>query len=454
MTKNNLQLATVEKDSSIGNDFKKRSDEVSHIIERMPTKFGLWVGAIVLFLVGTMILFGFLVKFPEVLQGQITINAQQTNVKLTSNTNGTLQLLKFKNGDSINAGNCIAIIKNDARLADVQLLDSLLNRTNIDRLNYNSSRYFFPKNLSVGELNAKYFAFLNALYQFLDYTNTHPFELQRQAGGNLFNAQKNLLEINNQSIGLAKSKKAIAQKANQRDSVLLKDKVNSEADFEKSKVSELNTMQELVSVQKDAINNDYQLKDASNKLKQLDVQQIEKERELDINLHNSYFDLKASIKEWFQKYAIISPINGTLDFLNILKTEDFVQSGQEIFSIVPKENEMLGFMYLPEAGAGKVKMNQDVIIKLDNYPYMQYGSVKGKVKKISLVTNTQNLANSNGQSKVNTYLVEVSLPQKLTTNYGSVLSFHFDTKGTGEVVTSNRRLIERLFDNLKYRLKE
>ena len=113
------------------------------------------------------------------------------------------------------------------------------------------------------------------------------------------------------------------------------------------------------------------------------------------------------------------------------------------------ENEILGQVQLPAEGAGKIKNGCDVIIKLDNYPYMEYGSVKGKVKSISLTTNKNKTADKN---EIDTYLVLVELPEELSTNYGSKLEFKYELKGTADIIANNRRLVERLFDNLKYRL--
>jgi hypothetical protein len=122
---------------------------------------------------------------------------------------------------------------------------------------------------------------------------------------------------------------------------------------------------------------------------------------------------------------------------------------EEVFSIVPFQEDIIGQVLLPASGAGKVDVGNDVIIKLDNYPYIEFGSIKGKVKSISLVTKKLKTETSN----IETYLVIVSLPDGLTTNYGESLYFKYEIKGTAEIVVKKRRLIERLFDNLKYRIK-
>ena len=54
------------------------------------------------------------------------------------------------------------------------------------------------------------------------------------------------------------------------------------------------------------------------------------------------------------------------------------------------------------------------------------------------------------QSTAAAYLVVIDLPHSLTTNYGTNLGFQYEIKGAAEIITSKRRLLERLFDNLKY----
>lgn len=68
----------------------------------------------------------------------------------------------------------------------------------------------------------------------------------------------------------------------------------------------------------------------------------------------------------------------------------------------------------------------------------------------SLVTNQLTL--SDNQNKINSYLVNVNLTNGLKTNYGKVLDFHEEAKGTANIITDDGRLIKRSFDNLKYKI--
>ena len=430
---------------------ENRTEEVVSIIERMPTKFGMTISAIAIGLVLLLLLFGWLIKYPSILSGQIVINTRQAPVKLIASTSGNIILLENKSGTKVKTGEYVAYIRNEANLEDVRLLDNMLSKTNIHQLSYKENRHSFPENLSLGEINNKYFNFLNSLYQYLDYSVQQPYEFQKQINQKLLELQvakfsqlKN--DAENQEI-----KYKISQSLFKKDSTLFAKDVTSKADIEHSLIAKANSKLDYYAIDKEINNTVYQINEAKNKAQVIAIEKAVKERELIVNLFNSYYDLIDSVKKWERTYVIISPIEGKIDFLNFIKDNDYIQSGQELFKIVPDNNQLIGQVNLPENGSGKVKIGQSVIIKLNNYPYNEYGSIKGKVKRISLATNQQTLFDN--QNKINSYLVDIELPFGLKTNYGVELNFHAEAKGTAEIITADRRLIERFFDNLRHSVK-
>lgn len=430
---------------------QNRTEEVADIIEKMPTQFGTTISLIVISLVGLLLLFGWFIKYPEVLKGQITINTRQAPVKLVAVTSGNIILLNDKAGSQIHSGEYIAYIKNAANIKDVQLLNRLLKQIDIHKVNYKQHRNYFPENLSLGDISTKYFNHLNALYQFLDYSIQQPYVEQKDINTKLLAMQKTTLFALKNDYKNQKIKYEVSQSLFRKDSTLFSKDVTSKADIEHSIIAKANSELEYKAIDKQITNTGYQINEAQNKLQLIAIEKATKERELIINMFNTYYDLVDSIRKWEQTYVFLSPMNGKVDFLNFLKNNDYIQSGQELFKIIPNRNEMIGQVNLPETGAGKLKNGQDVIIKLDNYPYNEYGSIKGKVATISLATNQQTL--SNNQNKISSYLVNVNLPNGLRTNYGAELNFHVEAKGTAEIITEDRRLIERFFDNLKYKIK-
>ncbi len=429
-----------------------RTEEVSDIIEKYPKRFGYYVTMIILIIVLLLATFGWLIKYPEVLIGEITITGINSPVKLAAQTNGKIVLLKKEQAKSIGFNEDIALIKNTANYLDVELLSKLLNKIELLKLHESNFKATFPSNLSVGELNSKYFVFYNAALQYIDYKRLQPYQQQDDIGKKLLISRELLQIENNEEIKRLKTKYELAIKLLKRDSLLFEKKLIPESDLEKSLLNTITRQQELKSINREIANNTYLLNEADTRLKQVEIQRVDKERENTVILYNAYFSLLEGIKEWERKFVIKSPISGFLEFLNFTKDDDFVQTGQELFSIIPNKNQLIGQVYLPEIGAGRVKIGQDVIIKLNNYPYIQYGSLHGKVQSISSQSNRQ-ISSANPKSNIGAYLVYVNLPKGLETNFGTTLNFQFEIKGIAEIITDDRRIIERLFDNLRYRVK-
>ena len=96
-------------------------------------------------------------------------------------------------------------------------------------------------------------------------------------------------------------------------------------------------------------------------------------------------------------------------------------------------------------GAGKVKEGLTANVKISKFPYDEYGLLKGRVESLSRITKKIETP----QGAVDAYQVIVSFPEGLISNFGIPLSLDFESKGTVEIITKPKRLIERLFDNLK-----
>ena len=135
--------------------------------------------------------------------------------------------------------------------------------------------------------------------------------------------------------------------------------------------------------------------------------------------------------------------DGKITFLKYWHENQFVQGGENVFSIVPEDKEeLIGKALLPIARSGKVKTGQRVIIRFANYPDQEFGIVNGIVSSISLVPQDNN------------YQISITLPKGLTTNYGETLPITYEMKASAEIVTENLSLLERFFMPLRKILNE
>ncbi len=128
-------------------------------------------------------------------------------------------------------------------------------------------------------------------------------------------------------------------------------------------------------------------------------------------------------------------------FANFWSISQFISTGSVVFTVIPeKEHKIIGRAIVPVTGAGKIKSGQKVNIKLDNYPYIEFGIIESEISKISMVP-----VSAEKESYCN---VEINLANKLITNYKKEIPFNQKVQETAEIITKDRRLIERLIEPL------
>ena len=176
---------------------------------------------------------------------------------------------------------------------------------------------------------------------------------------------------------------------------------------------------------------------------QLKVSFTTQKTKLRAELKNKYQELISRLTDWRKQYILYSPIDGRITFNQIWSNNQNVNAGDVVFSVIPtKETQIIGRLELPIAGSGKVKQGQRVNIKLDNYPYLEYGMLIGKIAKISLVPNNEK------------YYFEVGLPKELITNYQNKIRFKHKMQGNADIITENHRLIMKFINPIKHLLNK
>ena len=170
---------------------------------------------------------------------------------------------------------------------------------------------------------------------------------------------------------------------------------------------------------------------------------MEKETVLMQTYRSASEQLLNAIEGWKLTYCLTAPINGTVTFTNYWSVNQSVASGDNVFTVVPVEEEKLvGKAQLPIVRSGKVKAGQRVIVRFSNFPDQEFGVVNGKVSTISLVPSENN------------YMVEIDFPDGLVTNYKRTLPFYPEMKASAEIVTADRSLLERSLMPVRRIVKE
>jgi hypothetical protein len=418
----------------------ERSEEVQSIIERMPTYWSKWVALCVGILIGGIILLGFLIKYPDTVDGQVSVTAVFAPVRLVANSNGRLILLQADK-TQIEEGTVISYIESGANYRHILWVDSLLDNPVI----FENEYYSFPDSLLLGDVASAYNAFILAYQQYRRVLASDIYATIRLNLQNQINSDKLVIENLDEELKLKSNILADSEDRLKKDSILLHNQVISEQDYQQQRASHLSLKESRLSLQSNRL-----LKRSEISRNMMEIQRIQLEETENIERVYAEFIIQKNalantVNLWKERYLQYSPVEGELEYLGFWRDNIFVQSGQELFTVIPDKNNIVGEVMIPSFGAGKVEVGQTANIKINNYPFDEYGLIKGVVKSVSRIT--KKIETSNGVSDA--YLVVIDFPEGTTTNFGKYLPLDFESKGTAEIITRRKRLIERLFDNLK-----
>ena len=152
--------------------------------------------------------------------------------------------------------------------------------------------------------------------------------------------------------------------------------------------------------------------------------------------------LIASAQVKLQQFFLSAPVDGMISTLNLHNVGEVVQPGQTIAEIAPINQPLVLVALLPNQEAGFVQPGMPVQVKLDAYPFQDYGIVSAQVVTISPDAKPD-------QQLGQVYRVEVQLDRSHLVKENRKIPFKAGQTATAEIVTRQRRIADLLFDPLK-----
>jgi len=302
--------------------------------------------------------------------------------------------------------------------------------------------------LRIGDIQPHYHQFIKSYedYQYFIQTDYHRKKIaviEKQ-----IQTQRVILQKSKNQLNLSRQQLAAAYKIFTMDSTLYAKNALSTAEYQSARNAYLQQLQAYESAKLGIDNQNMGILQSEQTLFDLEQQRNEQSNNLQIALIGAYNQLQTQIKNWEQTYLLISPTDGVITLTKYWQKNQNINAGEVLITIVPNdEAEIVGKILLPSRGAGKVEEGQMVNVKFDNFPYMEFGMVRGQIKNISLVPVT---VGDNQKA----YMLEVVFPDNLKTNYGKELTFSQEMTGSAEIITENLRLLDRFLKPIKTVIKK
>lgn len=417
------------------------SEGVQDILTQPPHWMVRWGNTTLLLILLLILLMSYLIKYPEFVPSAVIISSSNPPEKLEARTNTRVTEIFVEDHQPVSKNQVLMVLQSTADYRDVirlrRIIDSLDNR----------ELAHFPLHevagFKLGDIQVDYNAFAKALTEEQLYARLQPYSPDYAAANRSLAESRSRIRTLEQQKNLEQTKYELSKREFDRYQELFKEKVVSASELNQEKMKFLQAEQNLENINITIS----QLQEGMlgiEKTRSGVTINAEKDK---INLTSQtvqlFEQLRKSLNAWEQNYLLTSAVDGVVSFQQFLGRNQFVKAGDILMSVMPNDRDMLvGRLQIPATNSGKVREGQKVLLKLDNYPYQEFGMVEGRVKNIA-----------NSPDKDGNYYVNVILPNGLQTSFHKTLPFDKELKGNAEVVTQDLRLLERFFYQMRKLLR-
>jgi multidrug resistance efflux pump len=416
-----------------------RSEQVRDVIGKMPPVIVKWGLGIILCLLVMLFVFSWVIKYPDIISAKVTITTTNPPVPVIAEADGGI-LFTIQDQQNVKKGEVLGIIENPAEADDVFYIKRYLGQVQ----DYYADKKEFPdmlpqQHLSLGEIQSDFASFQKIYADYLLYKKKNSLQseinhLKRRVGDyrSLLGKQRKIDTLSRKDYDLAESDF-------KRNRTLSEGKVISDRDMEESerKLLEATKTRETQGV--NVLSADIRIAELESNIAYYELELMQKMEEYISSIHEIMRKILAAATSWEHKYVFRSVADGRVSFLNIWKNNQYVKTGDVVMVVTPEQPpEIIGKASVPVLNSGKVKVGQQINIKLNSHPYYEFGMLTGTVGSISQVPDNNNF-----------YIVHVLLPKKLETTYKQTIQFSPMLEGTAEIMTDDQRLIERILYRFK-----
>lgn len=415
-----------------------RSEDVQDILSRPPGWMISWGNTVLLSVIIIGMSMSYFMKYPDVIIGSSVISTERPPLYISANVRARVNKILVQNGQWVDEGDLLIELQNPIDTESI---------------------------LSLGE-------FIKAVNTFLsDPTVDVPFD--KNDLPQLYDANNQFLQLTSQvkefqsflfNRGALAPKEALIFKQNQArqmqkigqremeltgdDTYYAKEKFSmQEQEYEKGYITRLvflnaqstynQSLKQQENLKKTQLQFVATLFDLDNQLDKFDQDRLKKTKEFREQIEKGVSDLENFIVTWEDDYIIKSPAAGQVEFLQRVEEKQFISATSDLLAVIQENKTFEVIAVIPREGFGKVRVGNQVRMKVDNYPSHEYGTLTGEVESISSL------------SRENQYTVKIRLVDGLRTSYNKELKYTPEMTSTAEIITDDLRLIERLFNSVR-----
>ena len=436
-------------DKNLEYEFLPASQEVTETPASPLGRATIWI---IFFFLTFVLVWSYLGKIDKVANGMGKIIPKGKLKVIKPMDGGVITAIHVHEGQRVKKGQLLLELDNTIRKADLDVLKKRLATSKIEK------QYLIQELDKNGDTDSSTYEFKDIISssQMLDFQKrltaerTVEFNEKIQAASLVIDRNKKEFEMSLKTLESLKNKISLLTLEEEIERKSFKNGFSSEIEW-RTKRNELESNKQELETQKiniERLKNN--IKESQKNLQILKKEQstflLEKIVDKDKEINSLEAELTKSEK-MFEYQKLSSPVDGIIHGLSTYTLGGVVDHSEAIITIVPENTPLVAEVLVLNRDIGFIKKGQDVELKLETFPFQDYGTIKGKILSIS----PDSIEDEN---KKLLYKADVSLDKNYLLVDGERKNVFPGMKLVAEIKIGKRRIIDFFLSPFKKSVKE
>lgn len=425
----------------------RRSEPMQEILGTPPRWIVRWGISLMLAVVLLVLVGSAFFRYPTMVRATARISAQNPPAVLVARATGKMQRIFAADGQSVERGDTLAVVDNPANYRHMAQLSATLVQLDACAAWFEADTALLDAlcshGFALGDVQAAHTSLVQSLAAYRLFHRQQLHQQKLRAMQAQVQAQQGHIGLLRHQLRLAQADLGLARRQYARDSLLHAQGHVAPAELEQAQQGLIAKQQSTESIRLTISNAAIAVEQLQQQIAEVQLDQQAQQQQHLTAVEAALGQLRTAMAQWERAYLLVAPSAGTLTHMTIWSDLQEVQAGSPVFAITPTDmGQVQVRMVISPEGVGRVRAGQRVNVRLDAYPYLEFGSVEATVLSVSAGPTQEG------------FPAVALLTQGPVTTYGTPLDLERELTGLAEIATDEQSALQRLFGHLRYGLKQ
>lgn len=418
-----------------------KSEQMNELLTTPPK----WIvnsgGGVLLFSLLLIISMAWFIRYPDQVPGEVIVTTSKAPIEFSNQNYVQLKTLNVVENQEVKAGDLLAQF--DFRVNSNDFEKALAYLKELERFagKFPTEIPVLDQQLQLGIFGERWTNLLSKIKTWnLEYaSNPEQEELKLIRREITFREQ--LQVISGKKIKLSESEYTLMEEQLAGGERLAAQNAVSRQSLTQEKHSRNQSMQALEGQREQSIQNLITLNSLRKEILKLEHELRVERLQRSAEIRQMVTGLIHDFQNWKKDAAWTAPCSGKVIFNKMLQVNRYYKAEEASLIIVPDGNGYQAVASVISSGSGKIRKEQKAFIELTDYPKTEFGMLEGRVSAITQM-------DKNGK-----YELRIKLPNQLKTTYNQQIPPRAQLKGKVIVITKDKRLLMRFFEQFTTLIK-